>query len=92
MEFSFIKIENSFNKKVSDKENLFSATSLTTQKDQEFVFMSSQTMSSMTVPEQIENRNFINFSEKNTLIREIIVGTIGTVLGAIISYFIIGIK
>lgn len=92
MELNFIKIENSFNKKDSSSTELKDFSSTKSQDVQNPVIVNSQTMSSITAG-QIENNNFTkNIFSKKSFMRDILVGTIGTILGAIVTYFILGIK
>lgn len=96
MNFNFnIKIFNSFNKKNNpqDKENSFSDT-LTLDDNKNMIETTSASVSSLTNDQELNNNIIIsrvNNRKSNLFLRDIIVGVVGSVLGAIITYFILSV-
>ena len=94
MEINFIKIESSFNKKdiPIEKTEMLSISSTKGQETHSPVIINSQTMVSST-SNQLQNDNFTKILPvEKSLMREILVGAIGTVIGAIVTYFIFRVK
>ena len=90
-----IEIKNSFNRKDSSQKNsediLNNISTLNNQKS--IVEISSMSLGSVTSGQLQDSFKIINEKkDERRFLKEIIIGTIGTVLGALISYFIFGIK
>ncbi len=92
MEFNVIKIENSFNKNKDSgsKKPVLSESSLESQ--QTFLKTESINNSSLTFGGLKENNISIPADKKPGALREIIIGVASAVIGALIIYFIFGIK
>jgi hypothetical protein len=91
-----IEIKNSFNKKddfQKNTEGIFNNNISTLNSHKSAVEVFSRSMGSITASQLQDDFKVINNKkDKNGFLREIIIGVVGTVLGALIIYFIFGIK
>ncbi len=90
-----IEIKNSFNKKdnLKNSENVFdNISSLNNNNKNSPETSSSNNVGSITNNQIGGSVNVFKNQNKNGFLRGIIIGAIGTVLGALITYFIFGIK
>ena len=93
MSFIEININNSFNKSrfTKKQEEFFNNSTLSNEKKS--LEINSASVSSITNNQNNGNILLDNFKQnKESIVRKIMTGTICTVLGAMISYFIFGIK
>ncbi len=92
MEVSFIKIISSFNK--SSDEKLGSPLNIHSTRNEQVpsqVIADSQAILSTTA--SLQNGSFVSRpAQEGLFLRDVLVGAIGSVIGAVITYLIFGIK
>ncbi len=98
MEFNLVKIENSFNKKTGNthQENIIGKNSTLNKNFEDHTETNSMGVTSLTNSAVSHSlgiaKNDTKEIKRKALIREIFIGAMGTIIGSIIVYLILGVK